>query len=449
VPTDLPRIAEVRIDPVVLAFSFGISTLAALCCSILPAWYLAKGSPQLALRSESRSTESAPAKRLRRALVVGEVATSVMLVLLAGLFLTSLIRLLHVDRGFQTEHVLSADVVLPGKQYQDDSARNAFYEQTLTRLNRLPGVESAGAVSVLPLNGDNWGDWISKTGDTKPLWQRPGGHFRWITPGYFETLHVPLVAGRFLNEGDRGKNVAIISKQVAETVWPGRNPIGERFTRGDPTEPAIEIVGVVGDVRSLDLSQDPPRMVYMPYWYRSRTTASLVLRTTGDPTAMADTMRRTIASVEPQAAVPTIRTMESVVDGSLSARRFQMRLLITFAVCSLLLAGLGIYGVVAYSALQRSQEIGIRMALGANHADIYRLILSEGVGPVLVGTILGVLLALLPGRIIASLLFEVRPTNPLITASSCAILLAVGVLAALLPARRAAKIDPIQALHYE
>jgi len=449
VPTDLPRIAEVRIDPVVLAFSFGISTLAALCCSILPAWYLAKGSPQLALRSESRSTESAPAKRLRRALVVGEVATSVMLVLLAGLFLTSLIRLLHVDRGFQTEHVLSADVVLPGKQYQDDSARNAFYEQTLTRLNRLPGVESAGAVSVLPLNGDNWGDWISKTGDTQPLWQRPGGHFRWITPGYFETLHVPLVAGRFLNEADRGKNVAIISKQVAETVWPGRNPIGERFTRGDPTEPAIEIVGVVGDVRSLDLSQDPPRMVYMPYWYRSRTTASLVLRTTGDPTAMADTMRRTIASVEPQAAVPTIRTMESVVDGSLSARRFQMRLLITFAVCSLLLAGLGIYGVVAYSALQRSQEIGIRMALGANHADIYRLILSEGVGPVLVGTILGVLLALLPGRIIASLLFEVRPTNPLITASSCAILLAVGVLAALLPARRAAKIDPIQALHYE
>ncbi len=449
VPTDLPRIAEVRIDPVVLAFSLGISALAALCCSILPALYLAKGSPQLALRSESRSTESAPAKRLRRALVVGEVATSVMLVLLAGLFLTSLLKLLHVDRGFQTEHVLSADVVLPGKQYQDDSVRNAFYEQTLSRLSRLPGVESAGAVSVLPLNGDNWGDWISKTGDTQPLWQRPEGHFRWITPGYFETLHVPLVAGRFLNEGDRGKNVAIISKQVAETVWPGRSPIGERFTRGDPTEPAIEIVGVVGDVRSIDLSQDPPRMVYMPYWYRSRTTASLVLRTTGDPTAMADTMRRTITSVEPQAAVPTIRTMESVVDGSLSARRFQMRLLITFAVCSLLLAGLGIYGVVAYSALQRSQEIGIRMALGANHADIYRLILSEGVGPVLVGTILGVFLAFLPGRIIASLLFEVRPTNPLITASSCAILLAVGILAALLPARRAAKIDPIQALHYE
>jgi predicted permease len=449
VPTDLPRIAEVRLDPIVLAFSFSISTLAALCCSILPAWYLAKGSPQLALRSEARSTESAPAKRLRRALVVGEVATSVMLVLLAGLFLTSLLRLLHVDRGFQTEHVLSAEVVLPGKQYQDDSPRNAFYEQTLARLSRLPGVESAGAVSVLPLDGDNWGDWISKTGDTQPLWRRPGGHFRWITPGYFETLHVPLVAGRFLNEGDRGKNVASISKQVAETVWPGRNPIGERFTRGDPTEPAIEIVGVVGDVRSIDLSLDPPRMVYMPYWYRSRTTASLVLRTTGDPTAMAETMRKTINSVEPQAAVPIIRTMESVVDGSLSARRFQMRLLMTFAVCSLLLAGLGIYGVVAYSALQRSQEIGIRMALGANHADIYRLILSEGVGPVLVGTILGVLLAFLPGRIIASLLFEVRPTNPLITASSCATLLAVGVLAALLPARRAAKIDPIQALHYE
>lgn len=448
VPADLPRLTEVRIDLPVLAFSLGVSVLVALCCSILPVWNLVKGSPQMALRSESRSGgEPGSAKRLRRALVVGEVAASVMLVLLAGLFITSLMKLLQVDRGFQTEHVLSAEVVLPGEQYQADSART-FYEQTLTRLGQLPEVESAGAVSVLPLDGDSWGDWISKSGDTTPLWQRPGAHFRWITPGYFETLHVPLIAGRFMNAEDRGKDVAIISRYAAETVWPAQNPIGQKFTRGDPDQP-IEVIGVVGDVRSIDLSQAAPRMVYVPYWYSSRRTASLVIRTTGDPTAMAASVRKAIQGIEPQAAVSNIRTMETVVDGSLSARRFQMHLLIAFAVCSLLLAGLGIYGVVAYSALQRTQEIGIRMALGAKHRDIYRLILSEGISPVIVGTILGVGLAFFLGRIIGNLLFEVRPNDPLIATLSCAILIGVGLIAALLPAWRASKIDPIQALHYE
>jgi predicted permease len=450
VPTELPRVSEVQINVPVLAFSLGVSILSALCCGILPAWHFTKGSPQLALRGESRTTgESRPAKHLRQVLVVGEVITSVMLVLLAGLFLTSLLKLLRVDRGFQTERVLSAEVALPGARYKDASARNAFYEQTLARLGQLPGVENAGVVSVLPLDGDNWGDLVSKSGDTQPLWQRPEAHFRWISPGYFETLRVPLIAGRFLTDGDRGKRVAIISRHVAKTVWPGQDAVCQRFTRGDPEESPIEVIGVVGDVRSLDLGQTPPRMVYLPYWYRSRNSGSLVVRTHGDPAVMASTLRKVIWGIDTQVAVPNIRTMETVVNGSVSARRFQMRLLLTFAVSSLLLAGLGIYGVVAYSALQRTQEIGIRMALGARDQDIYRLILSEGDAPVLVGTLLGVGLAWLIGHIVANLLFEVGPSNPLVAGTSCAILIGVGVIASFLPAWRAAKIEPVRALHYE
>jgi predicted permease len=449
-PSDLPRIAEVHLDLPVLAFAFGISLLSAIVCGLLPAWRQLRGTPQLALRAEARTaSDSHGTKRLRRALVIGEVTTSVMLVVLAGLFVTSMIKLLHVDRGFQAEHVLSAQVALPDKQYGDDVTRNAFFDQALLRLRQLPGVESAGTVSVLPLDGDRWGDFISTKSDTRPVWERPAAHFRWMTPGYLETLRVPLVAGRFLTEEDRGKNVAILSRQAAEATWPGQSAIGQHFTRMDPSEPPFEVVGVVGDVRSLDLSKPMPKMVYVPHWYRSNEVASFVIRTSGDPAAMASVLRKTIWSVDSQVAIPNIRTMDTVIEGSVAARRFQMHLLLLFAACSLLLAALGIYGVVTYTTAQRTQEIGIRMALGASYSDVYRLILSEGITPVIIGSVLGVVLASLGGRILASLLFEVKPDNPMIAATACAILITVGVLACLLPARRATKIEPIQALRYE
>jgi predicted permease len=451
IPWDLPGLAEVHVDMQVLFFSFGISFLVAVACGFLPAWRSARNDPQTELHTESRNTsESRASKRLRRILIVAEAAASVTLVLLSALFITSLVKLMHVDRGFQTEHVLSATVILPTGQYGDSSpARNAFYERTLERLREIPGVSSAGAVSVLPLDGDSWGDLITKTGDTRPPWQRPGGHFRWITPGYLETLHVPLLAGRFFTEADRGRNVALISESVARTVWPNENPVGQRFTRFDPSEPSFEIIGIVGDVRTVDLAQAPPRMVYVPYWYRSRTRFALVLRTTGNPAALAGTVRRAISEIDAQVAVPEIRTMEDVVDVSVAARRFQMQLLLTFAICALLLAALGTYGVVAYSVAQRTQEIGIRMALGANRRDVYRMILAEAITPVLIGAVAGVALASMAGQIISNLLFEVHAANPLIGAISCAILIVVGVVASLLPAAKAAVIDPMNALHSE
>lgn len=451
VPWNLPGLAKAHVDIPVLTFSLVISFFAAMACGFLPAWRSARSAPQNELHAETRTvSESHASKRLKQTLIIAETEASVTLVLPSALFITSLLKLMHVDRGFQTEHVLSATVMLPSGQYGDsEDARNAFYERTLTRLREIPGVSSAGAVSVLPLDGSGWTDLITKTGDTRPRWQRPGGHFRWITPGYMESLRMPLLAGRFFTEADRGRSVALISERVARTVWPDQNVIGQHFTRGDPDEKPFEVVGVVGDIRALDLAQAPPPMVYVPYWYRSRTEGSLVLRATVDPSALAGAVRKAINEIDAQVAVPEVRTMNDVVNISVAARRFQMQLLLTFAVCALLLAALGTYGVVAYSVVQRTQEIGIRMALGASRRDVYRMILTEAITPILIGAITGVAVASIAGRIIANLLFEVRATNPLIATISCAILIVIGVVESLLPAAKAAVVDPMNALRAE
>ena len=446
----LPRVNGVHIDHTVLAFAVGVSLFAALSCGLLPARHFAGYAPEAALRSETRtSSASRGSKRLGQGLVAGEVLASVMLVLLAGLFVSSLMRLLQVDRGFQTEPVLSAQVLLPDKEYEEAAARNEFYERVLQRLRQLPGVRIAGMVSVLPLGGDYWGDLISRIGDTQPLWQRPGAHFRWISPGYFETLQIPLIAGRFLTASDRGKRVALVSKHTADTVWPGQNPIGMQFRRGDPDEAPFEVIGVIGDLRAIDLAAVPPRMVYVPYWYRSKTNASFVIRTSRDPATMAPSIRRAIWEIDSDVAIPELRTMAAVVDGSLAGRRLQMNLLLAFAICSLMLAAIGIYGMVSYHAVQRTHEIGIRMALGADGGEVYRLILFEGVSPVLIGAVLGIALSLITGHFIADLLFGIRPASPILSSLACAILIAVGFSACRLPARRAALTDPMQALRSE
>ncbi len=450
VPTELPRLNEVHVDAVALGFAILISAVTALLCGMLPAWRYAHDNRGRALRTESRgSSEPRSAKRLQSGLIITEVAASAALVITAGLLITSMIKLLHVDRGFQTQNVVTAQVLLPDSRYADKPARNMFYDRALSGLHGLPGVESAGAISVLPLDGDNWGDLVTRTGDTRPVWQRPDAHFRWITPGYFETLQVPLLAGRFLADSDQGRSVAVVSKQVARMVWPGQSAIGQRFTRMDPDEKPFEVIGIVDDIRSLDLSQPPPPMVYVPYWYRSREVGTFVIRTGRDPEKMISAVRKAIWSIDSQVAVTSIQTMNAVVSGSVATRRFEMELLLAFAISALLLAGLGVYGVVAYSAVRRRREIGIRMALGADIPDVYRLILQEGIAPVFVGALTGIGLAWIAGRFLASLLFEVSASNPWIAAVAGLILMVVGVAACFLPARRAARIEPVQALHYE
>jgi predicted permease len=446
----LPLLHPLRMDAQLVLFALGASLLSALLSGLLPAIRFARHHPQQALRAEGRTaSESAGGKRLRRSLVVAEVAASVALVVLAGMFLLSLYHLLRVDRGFAAEHVISANVVLPDKQYDTPAAREAFYQRSLDHLRQLPGVRSAGVISVLPLDGDRWGDLISIPSDTRPLFSRPAANFRWLSPGYFETMRMPLIAGRFFTGEDLGKNVAVISRHAAQIAWHGQNPVGQFFRRGDPDDKPIQVIGVVGDVRAIDLSKEPPAMVYVPITYRSNLTGSFVLRADNDPAAMAAPIRKAIWGIDAQVPIPEVRTMETIVDGSLAARNFQMHLLLAFAACALLLAALGIYGVVAYSALQRTRELGIRIALGAQPAQIYRLILEDGVTPVLFGTLAGIALAFVAARTISGLLFGVGQFNMGIAAVAACVLLLTGGLASLLPAIRATRVDPVQALRAE
>ncbi len=283
-PSTLPMLHPLRMDAPLVLFAVGASLVCALLCGLLPAIRFVRNHPQAALRSESRTaSESAGGKQMRRALVVGEVAASVTLVVLAGMFLLSLYRLLRVDRGFTTEHVIAADVVLPDQQYGQRQAREAFYERSLDRLRQLPGVRSSGVISVLPLEGDRWGDLISLPTDTRPLFSRPAASFRWVSSGYFETMQMPLIAGRFFTHDDLGRNVAVISQRAAQIAWHGQNPIGQLFRRGDPDDKPFQVIGIVGDVRAVDLSKQPPAMVYVPFTYRTNNTGSFVIRTANDP----------------------------------------------------------------------------------------------------------------------------------------------------------------------
>jgi predicted permease len=386
---------------------------------------------------------------MRRALVMAEVAVSVALVLITGLLTASLLHLMRVDRGFDADRVLTATVDLPTHAYSDNQSRAQFYRALLDRLHRLPGVEDASLVSVLPLDGDYWIDMARVQGDTRPFMQLPTEHFRWISPGYFKTIHLPLVAGRNLTANDEGKNYALISEFTARTLWPGQDAVGRQFIRGDEYERPFTVIGVVGNARTVTLAHADPMMIYVPYWYRSRAAATLLLRTRQDPLSMADAVRKAIWSADPGVSVPLVRTLDGVVADSVASRRFEMDLLLLFAVSALLLAGLGVYGVVTYSVVQRYREIGLRLALGAKRANIYAMVLRDGMAPVIAGTACGIGIAFGFARLLTSLLFGVSPFNPAIVAGTICILLAVGVAACMLPARRAGSVDPMQALRTE
>jgi predicted permease len=428
-----------------------LAVLATLVAGAAPAWMVARTPPQAVLYSESRlASESAGVKRVRRLLVAVEVAVSVALVLMTGLLTTSMLRLLKVDRGFVAARVATAMVDLPSKTYSDTEHRAAFYKQVVERLSELPGVERAAAISELPLSRDSWLDMINVPGDPRPIMQLPSEHFRWVTPGYFETIHLPLVAGRLLNASDEGKHYAVISELTAKTLWPGKNPIGQPFHRaGLMKEDPFTVIGVVGNARTVSLSNSDPMMVYMPYWYRSDSTGGLLVRTTQSPSMMADTMRKAIWSVDPEVPVPAVRMLGGVVEDSVANRRFEMQLLLLFAVSALLLASLGVYGVVTYSVVQREREIGLRLALGAQRKNIYHLVLRDGLIPVVLGAVAGVAVAFASARVLSSLLFQVSPYDSAIATSAVFLLLGTGTAACLLPARRAASVDPMQTLRRE
>jgi macrolide transport system ATP-binding/permease protein len=428
-----------------------LAVLATLAAGAAPAFMISRTAPQEVLHSDSRLTSESPgSRRARRILVAMEAAVSVALVLMTGLLTASLVKLMAVDRGFTTERTITATVDLPSESYHDDQRRAAFYREVLERMNRLPGVEHAAFTSVLPLMGGGWGDMARVTGDSRPVTQLPLESFRSVSPQYFSAIGLRLAAGGVFSEGDWAKNLALVSQKTAKSLWPGKDPLGQQFSRGNPaTEKPFTVVGVVADARTVSLAKPDPMLIYVPYWYRVEPMAGLVVRTHQDPSEMADVIRQTIWSVDRGVPVPTVRALGGMVADSVANQRFEMDLLLLFAVSALFLAGLGVYGVLTYSVTQRYREMGLRLALGAQRANVYWLVLRDGLLPVAIGAVAGIAVAFGSARVVSSLLFEVSPYDPLLSASAVGVLLAVGATACLLPAHRAAAVEPMQALRME
>ena len=433
----------------------GCALLLAMAATVLagaaPAWMVSRTAPQEVLHSESRlASESRGSKRARRVLVGVEVAVSVALVLMTGLVVASLMKLMRVDRGFDDERTLAVRVEMPQENFPNRAARAEFYRDALAKLNALPGVEQAALTSILPLKGEGWGDMAQLPGDTRPWTQLPGESWRWVSPNYFEAIHLKLVAGRFFADSEWGRNEAVLSERTAKALWPGKNPVGQQFRRaGADGEAPFTVVGVVANARTVTLAKPDPMLIYVPYWFRADSNGGIVVRTRQAPGAMAESIRKAIWSVDAGVAVPEVRLLTGVVADSLADRRFEVDLLLVFAVSALLLAGLGVYGVVTYSVVQRRREIGLRLALGAQRVNIYRLILRDGLLPVALGAAGGIAVALASARLVGSLLFGVSPYDPGMAAGAVSVLVGVGAAACWLPARRAAGVEPMEALRSE
>jgi predicted permease len=448
-PIDLPRLDEIHLDLRVLLFTMGISVLAGLLFGLLPAWRFATADPQEAMRSGARgATAGHGTGPLRSLLVTLEVGMSTTCLVAGGLLLHSFFKLLNVDRGFDTQRIVTVTVNLPGTRYPDREKRAAFLQSLVERAKVLPGVISAGVSNMLPLAGEGGNNLIAPEGTKLPLMERQLADIREVNPDYFPTLGIPLRAGRFFTEADRGRNVALVSPLTADRLWPGQNPLGKRFHVGDQS-PLNEVVGVAGDVRGVSLNKSPSPTVYLPYWQRNFTQVSLAVRTGMPPLAASSAIRAAIRAVDPEMPVPAFRTMDEIVAESVAQRRFQMTLVLLFGLTALLLASLGIYGVVSYSVAQRTSEMGIRLALGASSSGIRTLVLRQSLPPVVLGLGAGVVASLALGRVLSTLLFGIGVGDPVTIAGVIALLSAVAIVAAYIPARRATRVDPITALRYE
>ena len=450
-PMGLQRLDEVRLDGRVLWFAFFLSLGTGALFGILPAWRMAGADAQEALKaSGGRMTEGRGPARMRQALISLEVGLSAVLLILAGLLTTSLVRLLGVEKGFGVEHVLTAAVNLPPTNYASSDAKNRFFDGVLAGATAIPGVNAAGWVSELPLEGESHVSQVWPAGvAAPPPTQLPIANYRFVSPGYFQAMGIPLQKGRTLQDNDRNRDVAVVSASLAERLWPGQDPIGRQIHTTAGTHPVHEVVGVVVDIRKVRLDEPPVLMVYVPEWERPVAKAALVVRTNGDPRAAAAAVREVIHKVDSSVPIVQVRPMTDVVSESVAARRFQLQLAGLFAVSALLLAALGIFGVVAYSVEQRRNEIGIRMALGAQARDVGKLVLGGGMKPVVIGLVSGIVTAAVAGRLVQSLLYSVSAMDPLTFGGVALVVVIAAALACYIPARRAMRVDPIVALRYE
>jgi predicted permease len=453
-PLDIPGLSYVRMDYRALAFLVLVSMASGVLFGVLPAWRTARADPQAALISAGRGTTDRGGGRLRSLLIATEVALSAVCLVAGGLLLHSFVRLIHVDTGFQADHAVALGLGLPEVRYPGLEARGRFVHALLERVESLPGVVAAGINNRGPLSGVGSNLGIAVEGVDLPGLDLPEGDYRCVSPDFFRAIGIPLMGGRVMAESDRGRRVGLVSARTAQRLWPGQNPIGRRFQLGggdnfkvDPDN-WVSVIGVVGDVR-ITLNRAPNLTVYLPYWQRDRADFALIVRTAMDPSAIAPALRSAIHGLDPELVVPRPAALADIVDASVRQRRFQMALVLGFALSALLLAAVGVYGVVSQAVAQRTKELGIRLALGAPRAHLWMVIARHGLTPVAAGLLLGMGSALAATRPIGGLLFGVAATDAATYGAVAGVLLTAGVLACWIPARRASRIDPLEALRQE
>jgi putative ABC transport system permease protein len=455
-PQDFPRLNEIGMDWRVFGFTLGASLLTGLIFGFAPALHLSRADVQEAMKESSRAaTGGARHTRLRHALIVSEVALSVVLLAGAGLLFRSFLRLQAVEAGFTPQQVLTAKLSPAGPQFQNDQDYINFYDRVLERTNAIPGVQSAGLINTLPLSP---GPTLGFRVEGRPIvtvdkWSLV--NFREVSPDYFRTMNIPVLKGRAFTQQDdlSAPRRVMINQTLAQRDFPNEDPVGKRVTFRNP-EPNVEpnwfeIVGVTANVRSLELREEAPAELYFPSKQDPVQHTAIVVRSTVEPEGIAPALREAVAEVDRSVPVSEVKTMEHIVSESVTQPRFNLFLLGVFSCLALLLSVAGIYGVTAYTVTQRTHELGIRIALGAQVGDVLRMIMGQGMAVIGTGIVIGLVAAFALMRLMNSLLFGVSATDPFTFAGITVVLIGAGLLACYVPARRAAKVDPLVALRYE
>ncbi|CAN5289639.1 ABC transporter permease [soil metagenome] len=449
-PDNIPRLSEITIDLRVLAFTFGISLLTGLLFGLLPALQTSRPDLIDALKGSSRSTSGGRGRMLCNVFVVAEVSLALMLLIGAGLMIRSFMRLQSVETGFQPQNVLTMRLGLASKDYQKPRQIVGFFREAQERIATLPGVQAVGAINYLPLTGPAWATSFNIAGRTESApGEAPYTEVRVVTPGYFSAMGIPLLKGRMLDEHDSPESrVLVINETVAKRFFPNEDPIGKNLVINWEPDENNEIVGVVGDIKEAALDQEPRPAVYWPHTRVAASKMALIIRASGDALRLSAAAQKEIRTMIPDQPID-VRTMESVVAQSIARPRFNTVLLAIFAGVALVLASVGLYGVMNYSATQRRHEIGIRMALGATRADIMRLVVGNGMLLTLIGIGIGVVASIGLTRVMQSFLFGVGAIDAVTFIAVSLLLIVVALVANYIPARKATRVNPVIALRYE